>query len=64
MATGTTSAERPRLRIAVDNGAVTYTKNGAVVYKSKLPVPAELRGLASLYTTSATVTQAVIILGK
>ncbi len=52
------------LRIAVDNGAVTYTKNGAVVYKSKLPVPAELRGLASLYTTSATVTQAVIILGK
>ena len=49
------------LRISVYNGVVTYSKNGALVYKSKLAVPAKpMRVLASLYTKASTVTQAKI----
>jgi hypothetical protein len=52
------------LRISVANGVVTYTKNGALIHTSKLAVPAELRGLASLQTTAATVTKAMIVSGN
>ena len=49
------------LRISVDNGVVTYRKNGALVYTSKLSVPAQpMRALASLYTKPSTVTQVTI----
>jgi len=49
------------LRISVDNGVVTYRKNGALIYTSKLSVPAQpMRALASLYTKSSTVTQVTI----
>ena len=49
------------LRISVDNGVVTYRKNGALVYTSKLSVPTQpMRALASLYTKPSTVTQVTI----
>jgi hypothetical protein len=49
------------LRISVDNGVVTYRKNGAVVYTSRLSVPTQpMRILASLYTKPCTVTQVTI----
>ena len=49
------------LRISVDNGVVTYRKNGALVYTSKLSVPTQpMRALASLYTKPCTVTQVTI----
>ena len=49
------------LRISVDNGIVTYRKNGAVVYTSRLSVPTQpMRILASLYTKPCTVTQVTI----
>jgi Bacterial Ig domain len=49
------------LRISVDNGVVTYRKNGALIYTSKLSVPTQpMRALASLYTKPSTVTQVTI----
>jgi hypothetical protein len=49
------------LRISVDNGDVTYRKNGALIYTSKLSVPAQpMRILAALYTKPCTVTQVTI----
>ena len=49
------------LRISVDNGVVTYRKNGALIYTSKLSVPTQpMRALASLYTKLSTVTQVTI----
>ena len=49
------------LRISVDNGVVTYRKNGALVYTSKLSVPTQpMRVLALLYTKLSTVTQVTI----
>jgi len=49
------------LRISVENGVVTYRKNGAVVYTSRLSVPTQpMRILASLYTKPCTVTQVTI----
>ena len=51
------------LRITISNGVAKYWKNGTMLYKSKLAVQAELRALASLYSTSATVSRAVITSG-
>ena len=49
------------LRISVDNGVVTYRKNGALIYTSKLSVPTQqMRVLAALYTKPCTVTQVAI----
>jgi hypothetical protein len=49
------------LRISVDGGVVTYRKNGALVYTSKLSVPTQpMRALASLYTKPSTVTLVTI----
>ncbi len=49
------------LRISVDNGVVTYRKNGVLIYTSKLSVPTQpMRVLAALYTKPCTVTQVTI----
>jgi hypothetical protein len=49
------------LRISVDDGVVTYRKNGALVYRSKLSVPPkDLRALTALYSASATLTHVTI----
>ena len=49
------------LRISVDNGVVTYRKNGALVYTSRLSVPTQpMRARTSLYTKPSTVTQVTI----
>jgi hypothetical protein len=52
------------LRITISNGVAKYWKNGTMLYKSKLAVPVELRALASLYSSSATVSRAVITSGN
>ena len=51
------------LRITISNGVAKYWKNGTMLYKSTLAVPAELRALASLYSTSAVVSRAAITSG-
>jgi hypothetical protein len=49
------------LRISVDNGVVTYRKNGALVYTSKLSVPPSRCGSSPRSTPSpSTVTQVTI----
>lgn len=47
-------------RISVSGGVVRYTKNGAPIYESALPPGGTMRVRASLYSTSATITDAVV----
>jgi hypothetical protein len=48
-------------RIAIDNGTVTYTKNGTPVYTSTLQPTYPLRAYATLAGMGATVTNAVVL---
>ncbi|MGH7731014.1 MAG: hypothetical protein ACRENJ_07160 [Candidatus Eiseniibacteriota bacterium] len=56
----TTAAAGDVFRVAVESGAVKYSKNGAVFYTSGAAPVYPLRGDASLEDLSASVTNAVI----
>lgn len=47
-------------RISVSGGVVRYTKNGATIYESGLTPGGTMRVRASLYSTSSTITGAVV----
>src|SRR5215813_1597333 len=58
--TETTCRAGDKLRVAVENGAVNYYKNGAVIYRSRVAPVYPLVAAASLISLDASVSDAVI----